>query len=133
MSVHTAVLAPTRAPRPHLVALSIEHDPVEALTPREREVLCLMAAGQVNGTICQHLFISPKTLERHVQNIFIKLDLPPDITLHRRVSAVLTWLRSPLSRGSLEQVLPTAEPDRAGCTLGARANGEEQRLWMHNA
>jgi DNA-binding NarL/FixJ family response regulator len=71
-------------------------DPVAELTPREREVLSLMAEGHANQAICDLLFISPKTLERHVQHIFCKLDLPPSSEQHRRVCAVLAWLRSPL-------------------------------------
>ncbi len=70
-------------------------DPVAELTPREREVLALMAEGRSNQAICDLLFISPKTLERHVQHIFTKLDLPPSPDDHRRVCAVLTWLQSP--------------------------------------
>ncbi len=72
-------------------------DPVTALTRRERQVLGLMAEGRSNNAICGELFISPKTLERHVQHIFTKLELPPSADQHRRVRAVLTWLRSPLS------------------------------------
>ena len=71
-------------------------DPVAELTPREREVLGLMAQGRSNQSICDVLFISPKTLERHVQHIFAKLDLPPSPDDHRRVCAVLTWLNSPV-------------------------------------
>jgi DNA-binding NarL/FixJ family response regulator len=75
----------------------VEADPVDELTPREREVLALMARGLSNAAICGTLFISPKTLERHVQNVFLKLGLPPSPHDHRRVRAVLMWLRSPLS------------------------------------
>lgn len=75
----------------------VEPDPVDELTPREREVLALMAQGLSNTAICGSLFISPKTLERHVQNVFLKLGLPPSPHDHRRVRAVLLWLRSPLS------------------------------------
>jgi DNA-binding NarL/FixJ family response regulator len=86
---------------------------VARLTPREREVLALMAQGLDNATICGTLWISAKTLERHVQNVFGKLDLPPDCNRHRRVCAVLAWLRSPVSRGSLAaaaQPVMTAQP-----------------------
>jgi len=75
-------------------------DPVRNLTRRERQVLGLMAEGRSNNAICGELFISPKTLERHVQHIFAKLELPPSADQHRRVRAVLTWLRSPLSEQS---------------------------------
>jgi DNA-binding NarL/FixJ family response regulator len=75
-------------------------DPVRALTRRERQVLGLIAEGRSNNAICGELFISPKTLERHVQHIFAKLELPPSADQHRRVRAVLAWLRSPLSEQS---------------------------------
>jgi DNA-binding NarL/FixJ family response regulator len=67
-------------------------DLVPDLTPREREVLALIAEGWSNRAICQALFISPKTLERHVQHIFTKLDLRPGAYEHRRVLAALAWL-----------------------------------------
>ena len=94
-------------------ALSLvpQRDLIVDLTPREREVLSLMAQGLGNAAICAQLWIGAKTLERHVQNIFTKLDLPPDSDRHRRVCAVLTWLRSPLSRpalGRLSGYEPTA-------------------------
>jgi DNA-binding NarL/FixJ family response regulator len=109
-----------------------ERDPVRALTPREREVLGLMADGHGNAGICQALFIAPKTLERHVQNIFLKLDLPPDAGCHRRVSAVLRWLASPESQMPRTQVFPAPGGDRAGCVPGARSTAED-RLWMQHA
>lgn len=68
------------------------------LSPREREVLGLMAVGRSNRAICETLWISPKTLERHIQRIFAKLDLPTDSGDHRRVRAVLAWLESPHGR-----------------------------------
>lgn len=133
MTVHTAALAGISSEPSASLRLVADRDPVLALTRREREVMGLMATGQANGAICAELYIAPKTLERHVQNIFLKLDLPPDATCHRRVSAVLTWLRSPVSRTRPGQVLPAGVPDRVGCTVGARPNGEEQRLWMQHA
>ena len=69
-------------------------DPLEALTPRELEVLELMAEGRSNAAICSRLFLSPKTVETHVGSIFGKLRLPPAADDHRRVLAVLTFLRS---------------------------------------
>lgn len=69
-------------------------DPLEDLTRREREVLALMAEGRSNRGICQKLFLSPKTVETHVNSIFGKLRLPPAPDDHRRVLAVLTFLRS---------------------------------------
>jgi DNA-binding NarL/FixJ family response regulator len=69
-------------------------DPVERLTPREREVLTLMAEGRSNRGICERLFLSPKTVETHVNSIFAKLELAPAPDDHRRVLAVLALLRS---------------------------------------
>jgi DNA-binding NarL/FixJ family response regulator len=71
-----------------------EDDPLSELTPREREVLALMAEGLSNRGICGRLFLSPKTVEAHVKNIFIKLGLMPAPDDHRRVLAVLAFLRS---------------------------------------
>jgi len=71
-----------------------EDDPLEELTPREREVLELMAQGLSNRGICEKLFISPKTVETHVNSIFGKLGLMPAQDEHRRVLAVLVFLRS---------------------------------------
>jgi DNA-binding NarL/FixJ family response regulator len=69
-------------------------DPLEALTRREREVLALMAEGRSNTAIARQLFVSEGAVEKHVRSIFTKLDLPPDDEQHRRVLAVLTYLRS---------------------------------------
>ena len=71
-----------------------EHDPLEELTPREREVLGLMAEGLSNRGICARLVLSPKTIETHVNSIFLKLGLMPAPDDHRRVLAVLAFLRS---------------------------------------
>jgi DNA-binding NarL/FixJ family response regulator len=68
--------------------------PLDELTPREREVLSLMAEGRSNRGICEKLFLSPKTVETHVNSIFTKLGLPPAAEGHRRVLAVLAFLRS---------------------------------------
>jgi DNA-binding NarL/FixJ family response regulator len=67
--------------------------PVQRLTAREREVLGLMAQGRTNAAIGRALVITPKAVEKHVSSIFDKLDLPPSGDDHRRVLAVLTWLR----------------------------------------
>ena len=69
-------------------------DPLDELTPREREVLALMAEGLSNGGICRRLVLSPKTVETHVNSIFGKLDLAPEPDDHRRVLAVLAFLNS---------------------------------------
>ena len=69
-------------------------DPLRNLTPREREVLALMAEGHSNTAIARTLVVSDGAVEKHVRNIFTKLDLPPDTEQHRRVRAVLTYLRT---------------------------------------
>lgn len=68
-------------------------DPLRELTPREREVLALMAEGRSNANIARTLVVSDGAVEKHVRNIFTKLTLPPDDEQHRRVLAVLTYLR----------------------------------------
>jgi DNA-binding NarL/FixJ family response regulator len=69
------------------------HDPLRALTPREREVLALMAEGRSNTAIARHIVVTEGAVEKHVKNIFTKLDLPPDEEQHRRVLAVLAYLQ----------------------------------------
>jgi DNA-binding NarL/FixJ family response regulator/class 3 adenylate cyclase len=69
-------------------------DPVEQLSPREREVMELMAEGRSNQAIGQRLFISPRAVEKHVTSIFAKLRLPAAAEDHRRVLAVLRFLDS---------------------------------------
>lgn len=69
-------------------------DPLADLTPREREVLSLMAEGRSNAAIAEALTVSLAGVEKHTQRIFAKLGLAPgDDTAHRRVTAVLTYLR----------------------------------------
>lgn len=70
------------------------HDPLAALTPRERAVLTLMAEGKSNAAIARTLVVSDGAVEKHVSNIFAKLGLPPDDETNRRVVAVLAYLRS---------------------------------------
>ena len=67
--------------------------PLEALTPREREVLGLMAEGRSNAAIAQELVLTVGAVEKHIANILMKLRLPPSETDHRRVLAVLAYLR----------------------------------------
>jgi DNA-binding NarL/FixJ family response regulator len=77
-----------------LVAKKRERDPLGALTERERAVLALMAQGRSNSGLSAELCLSAKTVEAHVRSIFTKLDLPPASIDHRRVLAVLAFLRS---------------------------------------
>jgi DNA-binding NarL/FixJ family response regulator len=77
-----------------LLGASRRGDRLRTLSGREREVLALMAAGHSNSTIAASLVISERAVEKHVGNIFSKLDLPPSEIYHRRVLAVLQWLES---------------------------------------
>jgi DNA-binding NarL/FixJ family response regulator len=77
-----------------LLARARRQDPLDRLTPRERTVLSLMAEGRSNAAIAQTLVVSDGAVEKHVSNIFTKLDLPPASEDHRRVLAVLRWLES---------------------------------------
>jgi DNA-binding NarL/FixJ family response regulator len=86
------VVDPTIVSR--LMSQRRESGPMSELTPREREVLALMAEGYSNPAICRRLFLSPKTVESHVRQIFLKLDLRESEEQHRRVGAVLAFLRS---------------------------------------
>jgi len=83
---------------PELVARLVdkkrERDPLAALTERERRVLALMAQGRSNSALSAELCLSAKTVEAHVRSIFTKLNLAPDAGDHRRVLAVLAFLRS---------------------------------------
>jgi DNA-binding NarL/FixJ family response regulator len=69
-------------------------DPLDSLTPREREVLELMAQGRSNQAIAESLVVTPGAVEKHVRSIFRKLDLSVSTEDHRRVLAVLTFLNS---------------------------------------
>jgi DNA-binding NarL/FixJ family response regulator len=77
-----------------LIARTRRRDPLDRLSPREREVLGLMAEGRSNTAIARELVVSDGAVEKHVSNIFTKLDLPPTQHDHRRVLAVLRWLES---------------------------------------
>ena len=77
-----------------ILARSRRQDPIARLSPREREVLALMGEGRSNSAIAASLVVSDGAVEKHVSNIFAKLDLPPAGNDHRRVLAVLRWLES---------------------------------------
>ena len=77
-----------------LVGRRRTRDPVQELTERERQVLALMAEGRSNQAIGERLFLSPKTVEAHVHSIFTRLDLHATPDDHRRVLAVLAFLRA---------------------------------------
>lgn len=70
-----------------------QQSPLDGITERERAVLDLMAQGRSNQAISDQLFLSPKTVEAHIRSIFTKLGLMPTAEDHRRVLAVLTYLR----------------------------------------
>jgi DNA-binding NarL/FixJ family response regulator len=76
-----------------MLGRSREKGPLDSLTTREREVLALMAEGRTNRAIAAELFLSERAVERHVTSIFSKLDLPTTEQDHRRVLAVLAYLR----------------------------------------
>ena len=71
--------------------------PLDELTEREREVLSLIAEGRSNKGICDRLYLSPKTVEGHVKHIFQKLDISESTDDHRRVLAVIAYLRAAAS------------------------------------
>ncbi|ARF75383.1 DNA-binding response regulator [Kitasatospora albolonga] len=69
-------------------------DPLAALTPREREVLHLMAEGHDNAMIAKSLVVTERSVHKHIGNVFTKLELPPSDSGHRRVRAVLAYLNA---------------------------------------
>ena len=91
-----------RALDPEVVALLLgrrrREDPLEGLTAREREVLGLMAEGRSNAAIAEALVVTERAVEKHVTSIFSKLDLAPTVEDHRRVLAVLAYLRACVGR-----------------------------------
>jgi len=81
---------------PQVVAslVGAEDDQLAALSEREREVLALMAEGLTNSAIAERLFLTTRTVEGHVRSVLMKLDLPPGDAAHRRVLAVIAYLRA---------------------------------------
>ena len=77
-----------------LVGRARVRNPLDTLSERERDVLALMAEGRSNQAICERLFLSPKTVEAYVRNVFAKLDLHQAADSNRRVLAVLAYLRA---------------------------------------
>jgi DNA-binding NarL/FixJ family response regulator len=77
-----------------LVGRRRQHDPIADLTPREREVLSLMAEGLSNAAVAARLVVTERAVEKHVTSIFAKLRLPASPEQHRRVLAVLAFLRA---------------------------------------
>lgn len=77
-----------------LVGRRRQRDPLDELTPREREVLSLMAEGLSNAAVAARLVVTGRAVEKHVTSIFAKLRLPASPEQHRRVLAVLAFLRS---------------------------------------
>jgi DNA-binding NarL/FixJ family response regulator len=73
--------------------LGRRRDPLRRLTPREREVLALMAEGRSNAAVARTLVVSEAAVSKHINSLLSKLDLPPDEDDHRRVRAVLAYLR----------------------------------------
>lgn len=91
-----------------LLAPVSESDRLAMLTPREREVLGLMAEGRTNAAIARRLWLSERTVETHVRSIIVKLDLAGGADDHRRVLAVLVFL------GATAQSRPVGEAPRTG-------------------
>jgi DNA-binding NarL/FixJ family response regulator len=79
---------------PEVVSQLLQPRGLDHLTPREREVLAVMAEGRSNAAIADRLFITEKSVSNHINSIFNKLDLPPSEGDHRRVLAVLTHLEA---------------------------------------
>jgi serine/threonine-protein kinase len=86
------VVDPTIVSR--LVARKRARGPLDELTERERQVLALIAEGLSNAAIGERMYLSPKTVEAHISQIFMKLNLRPAADQHRRVLAVLAYLRA---------------------------------------
>src|ERR1700716_1631169 len=90
ISAGASVVAPSLVQE--LVTARRRRDPLDVLSPREREVVALMAEGASNAGIARRIFVTEGTVEKHVRSILTKLDLPESDTEHRRVLAVLRFL-----------------------------------------
>ena len=77
-----------------LVKARRRRDPLDVLSPRERDVLALMAEGASNAGVARRIFVTEGTVEKHVRSILTKLNLPESDTEHRRVLAVLRFLET---------------------------------------
>ena len=87
-----SVVDPSRVQE--LIRARRRRDPLDVLSPREREVLALMAEGASNAGIARRIFVTEGTVEKHVRAILTKLDLPESETEHRRVLTVLRFLET---------------------------------------
>jgi DNA-binding NarL/FixJ family response regulator len=127
-----------------LVGRARRDDPLQELTPREREVLELMAEGRSNTAIAEQMVVTERAVEKHVTSIFGKLGLAPAPEDHRRVLAVLTFLRAEfrtlaglLCRGAsatgpgwVDGTSPSTWGRRTrSSTFGARGSGSPSRPW----
>ena len=112
--VVTGLLSATR----HVAALG-------ALTPREHDVLALMAEGRSNSAIAERFFVSERAVEKHISNIFSKLGLPPSDSDHRRVLAVLAFLNDRLTAASRRRrpCAPGISKRPVSCCAGRRGSG----------
>ncbi|MDQ3876501.1 MAG: LuxR C-terminal-related transcriptional regulator [Actinomycetota bacterium] len=108
-------MEPPKPPGGHS-ARSDRFPPSTRVTPREVEVLALIAEGRTDRGIAKELYVMPKTVEAHVRSIFRKLELPTDSTENRRVHAVLTFLRARTPSTLASMIRPPPGGDaRAGC------------------
>ena len=106
-----------------LIRARKRRDPLDVLSPREREVLALMAEGASNAGIARRIFVTEGTVEKHVRSILTKLDLPESETEHRRVTAVLKFLEARLFPGGSHGGFPLAAMRRrriAGTIIACR-------------